>query len=288
MNRTAERLVVRGPVKEPIICGDYILFSQKEFEFRCRDKDSGLGNKYTNYHLVVDTFMIDDELQQKPFLGFLERNLLSEAISRTGQTKIPMASVFEVSGVICVTASSTLSDASFCHDAARFVEDVFGFQSINTRDIHDRRYDANTFIEKLESKYKITREEIEQFCYSNKYLDYRVGGYVLVREVVREVQKRRKRNGGRCTVCKKFSSRCVEYSGKQFCSQDCKESYQEKVLCRERILKQLNESEMDRQLKALAIAKKAHAEIQALLKGPSPDRLQSLTEELKTLETSLK
>jgi len=283
MNRTAESLVVRWPVEEPIICGDYILFSQKEFKFRGR---CDIG--YTDYDLVIDTSWIDDELQEKPFLGFLERNLLSEAIYRTGQTKIPMQRVFEVAGVTCVTASKDLSDASFCHDAAEFVEKVFGFQSINTRDIHDRRYGANEFIEQMEAKYKITRDEIEQFCYSNKYLDYRVGGYVLVRDVVREVQKRRKRNGGRCTVCKQFSSRCVEYARKLFCSQDCKESYQEKVLCRERILKQLNESERDRQLKALAIAKKAHAEIQVLLKGPSPDRLQSLTEELKTLETSLK
>lgn len=283
MNETIEKPVIRGPVEQPINCGDYILFSQKEFDFRCR-----CGDGYTNCRVSVDMFMVENELQKKPFLGFIQRNLLSESICMTGQTKIPMTRVFEVAGVTCVSAKSSLSEASFCHDAAEFVKNVFGFESINTRDIHDRRYGANEFIKKLEEKYKITREEIEQFCYSNRYLEYQCGGYVLVRDVVREVQKRRKRKGSRCTVCKKFSSRCVEYSRKQFCSQDCKESYQEKVLCRERILKQLNESEQDRQLKALAIAKKAHAEIQALLKGPSPGHLQSLTEELKTLETSLK
>jgi len=283
MNRTAERLVVRGPVEEPIICGDYILFSQKEFKFRGR---CDIGN--TDYDLVIDASLIDDELQEKPFLGFLERNLLSESIYRTGQNKILLDCSFKVNGVVCISASCK-SGASFCHDAARFVSDVFGFNSLNTHYVNRRsKFCHNRFIDTLEAKYKITREEIEQICYSKEYLEYQGGGYVLIRDVVREVQKRNKRKGSRCTVCKQFSSRCVEYARKLFCSQDCKESYQEKVLCRERILKQLNESERDRQLKALAIAKKAHAEIQVLLKGPSPDRLQSLTEELKTLETSLK
>lgn len=169
--------------------------------------------------------------------------------------------------------NQAVQDAVDCKDSERPTPDFFSTASIRDRIMKD----SELFVG--------THERSSPLA----FVQYQGGSYVLWRDVVRYIGKRRRGSRTRCVCCGNMCQPGLTnyINGLALCSSECETKTRERLCRIVELKKELNKSTMDRHVEALKIANQSRVQIKKLLNHtPAADRL--LREELQALETSLR